>query len=690
MAIRQKDKAPGQYFKGDYRERYVKVKPITTGLRGERNAEKSIREDPSGSIAAWVWNFDSLYTQRIQSLVNRGKYTEATDLYEEAMSTINENESSLFALTDLAGAGETSDELASRASRLLNNPFTATTAKFNGADVALDAILRDGGSLAAEAARDEFMALGLSSDVADAFFGDDDVKRATVRNLIQPLVSGQKEDYGQRIELAEDVVSNWDELHELFGDGISHFIARHQASHTGAGGASDSLRSLVSIARNLYTTTGVSGKDLAREVLGAYDGLVTKVFAQDTSTIDAQGRPRDTPISASKRMSFDAALASSVKELENRGLSADLRSASFVKALTDVMDAQAYASDCGVDLIGVGHDTGNPMAPAFGQYVADMVSGVTPTGANPVNALRAYRHFLDNQITGGVDFAEQVYRATGDTQSYLASLNKANGGYSSSPGADVIARGIKAYITQNITPGMVAGLSPDEALRSARSGSLHSGVDFLVGLSANIEQHLYGPDRERTANLIAASVIDQLDRGQKVSIEETVRDLAFGEEAEAAGSSDVAALRDWYWGNVTQAQEYAQKVTQLRAHLTHDEGLPDYVAASEVSKAGQEAGRMRRLGRDGNEVYDARLRAGTVFWHKTDPATGQPVYDDAGNLVVTRSVVPDRTVYGYDPNGDNTEYNARQQNYRELEARKATFDTAYARKKATMAADPDA
>lgn len=690
MARQQKDRAPAQYFKGDYRERYPKSKPMTIMSKGDRSVERSIREDPSGSVASWVWNFDSLYTHRIQSLVNRGKYAEAADLYEEALSTIDENESSLYALTDLAGAGEVSDELAGRASYLLNNPFMNVTAKFNGTDVALDAILREGGSLAAEAAKDEFMALGLSSEVADAFFGEDDVKRAAVRNLIQPLISGQREDYGQRIELAEDVVSNWDELYRMFEDGVPHFIARHQASHTGAGGASDSLRSLMSIARNLYTTTGLSGKDLAREVLGAYDGLVTKVFAQDTSSVDAQGRPRDAPISASKRMSFDAALASSVKELENRGISADLRSASFTKAFTDVMDAQAYASDCGIDLIGIGHDTGNPMAPAFGQYVADIVSGVAPTGANPINAFRAYRHFLDNQITGGMDFAEQVYRATGDTQSYLANLNKANGGYSSSPGADAIARGIKAYITQSIAPGMVAGLSPDEALKSARSGSLHSGTDFLAGLSANIEQHLYGPDRERAANLIASSIIDQFDRGQKVSVEEVVRDLAFGKEAEISGSAEVGALRDWYWGNVTQAQEYAQKTTQLRAHLVHDEGLPDYVAASEISKAGQEAGRMRRLGRDGSEVYDARLRAGTVFWHKTDPATGQPVYDEAGNLVVTRNVVPDRTVYGYDPDGDNTDYNARQQNYRELESRKFTYDAAYARKKGSQAADDGA
>ena len=664
----KKDKAPEQYFKGDYGSRYVrKREALARRDGGDRSVMQDIRQDPSESIAAWVWNFDSMYTGRIQSLVNRGKFAEAAALYEEAKSTIDENEGNLFALAELRGAGEVSDEVATRAVTILNNPFTKATAKFNGEDVPLDTLLQDGGSLAVDAARDEFMSLGLSNEVTDAFFGDDNTLRSTVRGLVQPILSGQRADHGQRLELAEDVVSNWDELYGLFGDGVPHLIARHQATHSGAGGASDSLRSLLTVARGLNSTKNLSGKDLAREVLGAYDGLVSKVFARETSDKDAQGRPRETGVSATKRMLFDSVLASSVKTLTDMGIAPDLRSAKFTKAVAEVMDAQAYASDCGIDLVGLGHDSGNPVMPAFGQYVANAVAEVPQTGANPINAFRAFRHLLDNQITGGQDFANEIYRLTGNAEDYYQNMNKANGGFSSSPGADAIARGIKSYLIQQVAPGMIAGMSPDDALRAARSGSLHSGTDFLVGLSDNISQHLYGEDKNNAANLIAASVSDALERGQRFSVEEIVRDLLVSNNAfdNPDGQEGTGALLDWYHGNVAQASEYAQKNTQLRAHLLHDERLPDYVVASELSKTAQEAGRMRRLGRDGTEVYDARLKAGTVYYPQIDPRTGMQVLDQANNPVIVRQVVPDRGQFGYNPNGDNSQFNAHQQQFRE-------------------------
>lgn len=675
---RRKERAPDQYFNKDYGSRYASARRAPTA-RSTRAVERSINEDPSESIASWVWNFDSMYTARLQSLINRGKFAEAAALYEEAKGVIDENEGNLFALTDLAGAGETSNELAARARTILNNPFSRATAKFNGDDVPLDAILRDGGSLAIDAAKEGFMDLGLSAEVSEAFFGDDSVKRATIRSLIQPLVSGQRGDHGQRIELAEDVVSNWDELYSLFGDGVTHFITRHQASHAGAGGASDSLRSLMAVARGINSANGMTGKDLAREVLGAYDGLVARTFARDTSDRDTQGRPQESPVSATKRMLFDSALASSVQALADRGISPDLRSAKFAKALSEVMDAQAFASDCGIDLVGIGHDTGHPIAPAFGQYIADSVTDTPQTGANPVNAFIAYRHLLDNQITGGLDFATQVYRATGNPEDYYRNFSKANGGFSSSPGADVIAKGVKSYLIQRLAPGMVAGLSPDDALRSARSGTSTAGGDFAVGLSAAIRQHLYGKGSDSAADLITVSVMDALDRGQKVTIEDIVRDLAFGENSENMNAEGVNALRNWYWGNVTQASEFASKTMQLRAHLAHGEGLPDYVVMSEVSKAGQEAGEMRRMGRDGSEVFDARLRAGTVYAPRVDPKTQQVMRDAANNPIIDRAVVPDRSIYGYDPDGDNTTFDAQQQQFREQYRYNQQYMTAAAR-----------
>lgn len=631
----------------------------------EQNLTAEGSKDPQGSIASWVLNFDSLYTNRIQSLLARGKYAEASALYEEANSAISENEDSLFALMNLPeSAGEAGRQIAGKAKEIANNPFRNVAVEFNGTNMPLDAVLRNGGELAMSSARDEFDALGLSRSVAEAFFNGPDQQRAAVRSLVQPLL--QKDgrgagDWAQRIELAEDVVNHWDELSSLFGDGVTYFVNRLQSLHSGAGGASDTLRTLMTVARS--SSDASSGKDLARSVMGQYEALVSRVFAGDTSVNDAGGRPKDSSPSPVKRLDFDAALAASVKAVSARGGSLDLRNPAFSSALAEVMDMQAWASDSGVDLIGLGHDAGRPASNAFGEYVADMVTGVPPTGANPVNALRALRSRMDSTIVGGNDFATQVYRLTGNPQDYLANLDKANGGFSSSRGADGMARGIKSFLIKKMAPGIMGGMSPDDALNAARSGGPHAGVDFLVGLSDTIAQYMSGQGKHEAADLLASRMMSAIDSGNRASVEDSVADLAYGTVANEADVTDgVQALRDWYHGNFVLDREYAQKVVQLRAHYVNDEQLPDQMAAANIAKLSSQASQMARLGRDGSKVFDAALRVGTVYVPVTDPTTGQPVVGPGG-LPSVRKLVADRTQYGYVVGGDNSAYDARQRAY---------------------------
>ncbi len=650
----------------------------------EKQLQKDINRGPDNSVASWVWNFGAIEA-RLKALAARGKFAEAQDAYRQINKIIDTNFDRILELTQVANNGVLGEQMAERALRIANGTFASEPVSFMGQNLPLSAVISEGGELVASQAREEFEALGLSGNAADFLFNGSDRQKAVMKNLVTPLLNGSEvPNRLQRIDLAESVVNNWQDYEATFGEGLPYVIDRIQAAHLDSGGSAELLKTLSSYAKNVAVSRGLEGRDLAQDVISAYSGLVTQTFAQD---VDPRGGPakgsRQTAISPTRRMLFDAALSSAVKSLNARGLTADIKSPAFANAITEVLDAQAFASNYGIDLVGLGHDAGRSTSDAFGEYIADSVS-LDPAArnhANPIDTFNGVRHMMNTQIVGGNDYAQQVFNSTGNAENYLNSVARANDGYSSCMGADAMASSVKSYLMRAMAPGIVAGKSAADSLAQAQQGSPHARTDFILGLSDVLSKYFTGPDRKAAGDLLASHALTTIESGKRLSMQDLVYDLAFGTKVDENNIPPTTrALRDWYNGNVTSADRFAQPAAALLAHYKEDEGLPDLSARSLVAKALSDASVVERRGYDPNRLFEVRMNVGTIYLPQRDPNTGAEVYVDPisreastpqkGGVPVINPILADRRQHGYDGDDARWTYNNNFNRQRYLEAQK--------------------
>lgn len=634
--------------------------------RRVRILRDEMRADPS-SIPARIMDFPRLETT-LQSLVNRGKYAEAREFYEgNIRAFVDGNYDELLGQYDksrkLAEAGPLDPDMERYAwllKRILNDEYLNTETRLaDGSTTTLGALVRDGGQIAIEAARDEFDALGLPEDTAELMFNGSGQQRALLKSLTKPLLAGGGvTDRQQRVDLIDAVVSRWDELEGTFGEGTAYLVQRMQDLHDGFGGAPAVLKTMTSIANNLRATRGLEGRDLVREVCGSYSDFVSAMFRGSSQ----DGKPIES-IPVMDRLCLDSALSSAVQEMDRRGAAVDLRSPVFMNSMLEAMDLTAYGLAAGVDLVGVGRAAGRALPQAIAGYVAD---GMTldenaRDPANPVQKLRNLRSLLDNQIRGGNDFAEEAYRMTGSSADYLASISRGVKGYSSSPGADALSDAMRKHMFRTLAPMLVAGQSFEDAVASGvRDGSLAQGLADKV-----FTPYLAGPGAADAAMALANTVVGKFAEGRADTLQDTILDLAFGP---GSGLDEFAtiSLRNWYNGNVSQAVRYAQYSGDLMAHLQADEQLPAQKAAAMSSRVRSEAAALERLGQDPAKAYEAAIAQGTVYAiapgdlvpgtnnpRLFNPITGE---DDAKGLPRVSRVVKDRRMIGWQYGGDNSQY----------------------------------
>lgn len=627
--------------------------------RRARIMRDEMRADPSESIPAWIMDFPRQETV-LQSLVNRGKYAEAREFYDGLRKAVDDNYDAILRMTEMGWMGPDGERLAALAKRVVNDEYLNTETRLvDGSATTLGALVRDGGQIAIEAARDEFDALGLPEDTAELMFNGSGQQRALLKALTKPLLAGGGvTDRQQRVDLIDTVVSRWDELEGTFGEGTAYLVQRMQDLHNGFGGAPAVLKTMTSIANNLRATRGLEGRDLVREVCGSYSDFVSAMFRGSSQ----DGKPIES-IPVMDRLCLDSALSSAVQEMDRRGAAVDLRSPVFMNSMLEAMDLTAYGLAAGVDLVGVGRAAGRALPQAIAGYVAD---GMTldenaRDPANPVQKLRNLRSLLDNQIRGGNDFAEEAYRMTGSSADYLASISRGVKGYSSSPGADALSDAMRKHMFRTLAPMLVAGQSFEDAVASGvRDGSLAQGLADKV-----FTPYLAGPGAADAAMALANTVVGKFAEGRADTLQDTILDLAFGP---GSGLDEFAttSLRNWYNGNVSQAVRYAQYSGDLMAHLQADEQLPAQKAAAMSSRVRSEAAALERLGQDPAKAYEAAIAQGTVYAiapgdlvpgtnnpRLFNPITGE---DDAKGLPRVSRVVKDRRMIGWQYGGDNSQY----------------------------------
>ena len=179
---------------------------VAIDRRGSRSGTAGVRTE-TDTLASWLWNFGGTEA-RLSSLINRGKYAEARELYEEIEETIDSNYDGIMAIrAAISSTDPTESRLGSIADAVINARYLDNKVKFGDTEMSVGDIVRSGGAVAVDAARDEFESLGLSGTAADMLFNGTDQQRAVMRSLVRPLLAGGDiSNRAQRVDLAEDVV----------------------------------------------------------------------------------------------------------------------------------------------------------------------------------------------------------------------------------------------------------------------------------------------------------------------------------------------------------------------------------------------------------------------------------------------------------------------------------------------------
>lgn len=632
--------------------------------RRTRILRAELRANPVESVPAWVLDFPR-QEMILQSLVNRGKFAEARDFYGKLRQTVDDNYDELINLTTVGNLGVDGARVAELSKRLVNDEYLDTPVRMaDGSATTMGALVRDGGQIAIQAARDEFDALGLPEGTAELLFNGSGQQRAVLKSLTQPLLSGQTiADRMQRVDYIDMVVNNWQALEETFGDGAAYMIQRMQDLHAGSGGAAAVLGTLLSVADQVKAARGLEGRELVREVCGAYTDMQATLFRKEDGTARSM-----TEVPAMERMLLDSVLSSTVQELGRRGVDVNLRDPGFMSAVADAMDMQAYAMGTGLDLVGVGRAAGQPLPRAMAAYVADSLTldPDTRDQNNAVARLRSLRQRLDSSVLGGFDFSATAFQATGSAEDYLSSVARSVGGFSSSPGADALADGARRFLFRTI-----ASKLPGRTLEDVLSDGLNDG-SLVQGMAAQVFQpYLAGDGAIEAAARLAETVVANFVAGKPFRVQDAMFDLAY----EPATTWDSAAVREtaanWYSGNVSEALRFAQPSQDLIAHYQVDEQLPAQKAAALASRVRTQAAAAERRGLDPERVYEDALAQGSMYVYDPttiDPATRGPrrynpltgAEDPVNGLARVLRVVGDRRNEGWVYGAANSQFDLEQ------------------------------
>lgn len=616
-------------FQNDLASRYGDAKPPVTRTPGgtwqehEREIAAQITNNPDDSVASFVWNFDGAYVSNLTNMLRGGRMAEAKKYYDDMCRVIENNRGDIQAITQLGDVGgPTSKQLAERASRVFQYGFNDLEVKLpDGTAATVGQMLADGSNFLETRSRD-LVDRGFSEAASQMYLSGDDLQRRTMSGLMNPFVDAMKSgrkavpgvvpNHGQLVELADDVAANWDVIAGTFGDGTQDFVNYIRDTHQTSGGASATMRALTELAMN--SKSGLSGKDLVRDVKRQYDDLLSSAMGGD----DAKGMEAK-PMSDSKRREFDAVLIPSIRETLNRVGTADLSDPRFKTAVRKTADALAAASAAGIDIFSDARKQGRDVNADFASYVADCATGMNPSASNLVTGFMNLRDALDVGITGGRDPQLVMADLTGDSQDYIRNADRANRTKSLCPAADGMALEAKNYLLRAIVPHMVGGHRADDALSYIFSDE-NRRSDFMSGLTDRISNFMHGKGRDQAAAILANAMVGAVSEGRRVNVQEVVENLI--NDPGMAGTDVHDTLSTWYHGNVANAVATAQMRQDLVNHY-RSLGYTDLQTRMLASKAGQRSSAALAAGQDPSRPFRAAMNMGIAL---------VPKYNSAGEL----------------------------------------------------------
>lgn len=610
----------------DIIQRYNELKPrlpeVQTTDEREQKISKGVRTE--GTLA---WYLAGLKGQelKIQSLISAGKTAEAKNAYDTMVDTIDANRDRITAVASMQGGGTNARILVDAATRALKSGFNDEEVKtVSGETYTLgryfsdDNLWKDPGS--------SFRRRGFSRRVVDGFLNSDDEE---LRNALGFFVKDQNYllnkkagvDFDpmhiQNNDAADAVFDNWSDIRDTFGDGASRFVQRVHESHTESAATAPMLKAFLTLAKARAETTGLSGVSLVTDVMGGYRDLLA--YCNQGDAVDGKTNARD--VTPNKRLMADATLLKMATEMEKAGgigFAGDLRDPNVRRAFRECMSVMADTTACATSLDVLASDQGINIYKAFADHVIAKATGRTPANGFVTNWKR-FSDGLDNQITGGRDFARIAYDATGDAGDYMK-LKRAAGGESSCPAADNMKADVVQSLKRTTEKYMVDG--SDAATAWAKvSSDPEAARNRMADLVKSLSRSLSGRGRVAAASRLASEVVRAVENGGRFNIETRIRDLVSDRNFARANPLAHESLANWFYGQTEAAYRYADKLTQLDRHWRSVNGgsLNDRDAAAAMSRMQSRVAELTRMaegpnkGVDPGSIIDAELDRGYVY-----------------------------------------------------------------------------
>lgn len=625
----------------DIMQRYDALKPKLPEIQTTAEREQKLSKEIStkGTLAEYLVGLEG-QELKIQSLISAGKTAEAKDAYDTMVETIDTNRDGITAVASMQGGGTNARTLVALAKHALLSEFNSLDVKTVGGETyklgqyfSDDTLWKNPGS--------SFRNRGFSKRVVDGLLNSDDEELrkslgffAKDQNYLLNKKAGMDFD-SMRIQnnkAADAVVDNWSDIRDTFGDGASRFVQYVHESHTESGAAAPMLKAFLTLAKARAGTTGFSGDSLVSDVMGGYQELLA--YCNQGDAVDGKTNARD--VTPNKRLMSDAMLLKMATEMEKAGgagFAGDLHDPNVRQAFRECMSVMADATACATSPDALASDQGINIYKAFADHVTAKATGRASANGFVTNWKR-FSDGLDNQITGGRDFARIAYDMTGDAGDYMK-LKRAAGGESSCPAADNMKADVVQSLKRTTAKFMVDG--SDAATAWAKvSSDPEAARDRMTDLVKSLSRSFSGRGRTAAAIRLASEVVSAVENGGRLNIETRIRDLVSDQNFAKANPLAHESLANWFYGQTEAAYRYADKLAQLDQHWRSVNGgsLNDRTAAAAMSRLQSRVAELTRLAEGPNKgvypssIIDAELNRGYVYGTSADGTVVRVPTDD--------------------------------------------------------------
>lgn len=602
-------------FDGDITQRYADQKdpggasvPATWQER-EQQIGREISAGPDSTVAGFAWNFEDRYVRNIESLVAAGNFAEAKRSYDQACSELDANREDLVTLSQIKDTGRLGDELAKRASGALLRSFNQNRVKLSdGTEASLGQVLADGSTFLTDKSNELKRMHFSDGSIADYLAGDNNI-RAIMDPLVRGAAGGGADGVGnflQLRDLADAYSANKERIAGVFGDGAGSFLDYVRETHRTSGNAAATMNSLLDFAEVYSDGTGVTGRQLASDIVGGYNDLLSTLYKGDVRK-DSRGVSAQPEISDNQRREFDAILIPALKaSVERSGSAFDLHDPRLRQSMLEVADTLAYTTALGGDIFSEARLAGSPLNQMFGSYVAEGLLGQRHQTDNIVGAVRDLRNQLSYRLVGGRDSATVATTLSGQSKDYLSNIEKTTGTRSLCPEADNLAADAHKFLARTLLPGMTSGrLSADTFEQMMQDDS----ASLVEGLASEFVRSFHGTGREELATELAKRVLSGFASGDRVCMEDIIGDLAYGKGRGNLSPSAIRTAGTWYHANVARALQFADRKASLRREYLAS-GRTDAQALAAVAAVSEAASDEESRGGNPAAVWDSAAGVG--------------------------------------------------------------------------------